>query len=238
MQKPFATLLLSTARLSLSTVWLAAFSMTGTNILHAQSNFFDKWMARTTETQAKQPNWVPPVVTTYVGLIQVLRGDFTRQYSPTHTTTWNYGASKGVNLVPWANTEVVVNLPPYFDRNKPAPKGGAGDTSFLLKYRFLAGDAEKGNYVVSACLLATIPTGSYKNGSADASVAPTVLAGKGFGKLDIQSTLAGTLPRRSDARLPGIRRRNITWANISGLSWNRTRPITMAGRMAGKTRTS
>jgi hypothetical protein len=66
--------------------------------------------------------------------------------------------------------------------------------SFLLKYRFLTGDGEHGNFVVSACLLATIPTGSHKNGSTDASVAPTILAGKGFGRLDIQSTLAGTLP--------------------------------------------
>jgi len=160
----------------------------------AQNNFFEKWGARTTATQAKQPGWPPPLVTTYVGLIQVLRGDFTRQYSPTHETTWNYGASRGLNLVPWANTEVVVNLPPYFERDKPTPKGGAGDMSFLLKYRFLAGDAERGNYVVSACLLATIPTGSYKNGSTDASVAPTVLAGKGFGRFDVQSTLAATLP--------------------------------------------
>jgi len=173
----------------------------------AQDNFFEKWSARTTATQAKQPNWTPPVVTTYVGLIQVLRGDFTRQYSPTHVTTWNYGASKGVNLIPWANTEVVVDLPPYFERDKPTPKGGAGDMSFLLKYRFLAGDSEKGSYVVSACLLATIPTGSYKNGSTDASVAPTVLAGKGFGKFDVQSTLAGTLPTGDTNKLG----RPITW---------------------------
>lgn len=167
----------------------------------AQDNFFEKWEARTTATQAKQPNWVPPVVTTYVGLIQVLRGDFTRQYSPTHVTTWNYDTSKGVNLVPWANTEIVVNLPPYFERDKPTPKGGAGDMSFLLKYRFLTGNAQHGNFVLSACLLATIPTGSYKNGSTDASVAPTFLAGKGFGRFDVQSTLAATLPTGDTVKL-------------------------------------
>jgi hypothetical protein len=175
---------------------LAVFSciFVSSAVIHAQGNFFEKWEARTTETQAKQPNWVPPLETTYVGLIQVLRGDFTRQYSPTHVTTWNYGTSKGVNLVPWANTEIVFNLPPYFQRSAPTPKGGAGDMSFLLKYRILTGDAEHGDFVISACLLATVPTGSYKNGSTDASVAPTVLLGKGFGHLDIQSTIAGTLP--------------------------------------------
>ena len=164
------------------------------SMANAQDNFFDKWEARTSLTQAKQPNWVPPVVATYVGLIQVLRSDFTRQISPTHTTTWNYDTSKGVNLVPWANTEIAVNLPPYFQHSTPTPKDGAGDMSFLFKYRILTGDAKHGNYILGACLTATIPTGSYKNGSTDASVAPTLLAGKGFGNLNIQSTLAGTLP--------------------------------------------
>jgi hypothetical protein len=174
---------------------------------YSQDSFFKKWEARATRTQARQPAWTPPLVTTYVGLIQVLRGDFTRQYSPAHVATWNYDSSKGVNLVPWANTEIVVNLPPYFERSAPAPKGGAGDMSFLLKYRFLAGDAEHGSYVVGACLLATIPTGSYKNGSPDASVAPTLLLGKGFGNFDLQSTLAGTLPTGDTNKLG----RPITW---------------------------
>lgn len=185
--------------------------LASSSVMHAQDNFFEKWEARTTRTQAKQPNWTPPLVTTYVGLIQVLRSDFTRQYSPTHVTTWNYDTSKGVNLVPWANTEIVVNLPPYFQRSAPTPKGGAGDMSFLYKYRILTGDAEHGNFVVSACLLATIPTGSYKNGSTDASVAPTLLLGKGFGKLDIQSTLAGTLPTGDTNKLG----RTVTW-NTTG----------------------
>ena len=40
----------------------------------AQNNFFDRWEARTSATQAKQPAWTPPLATTYVGLIQVYRG--------------------------------------------------------------------------------------------------------------------------------------------------------------------
>jgi hypothetical protein len=161
---------------------------------HAQENFFEKWEARTTKTQAKQPNWTPPVITTYVGLIQVLRSDFTRQISPTLATTWNFDTSKGVDLIPWANTEIDINLPPFFQHSATTVKDGPGDMSFQLKYRFFTGDAEHGNYVVSACLISTIPTGSYKNGSTDASLTPTLALGKGFGKLDIQSTLSGNLP--------------------------------------------
>jgi hypothetical protein len=39
-----------------------------------------------------------------------------------------------------------------------------------------------------------VPTGSYKNGSINASVQPNVGGGKGFGNFDVQTTLGATLP--------------------------------------------
>ncbi|MGA7592464.1 MAG: hypothetical protein WBW02_18255, partial [Candidatus Sulfotelmatobacter sp.] len=44
-----------------------------------RQNFFSSWEQRTSATQAKQPAWPPPLITTYVGLIQVARADFIRQ---------------------------------------------------------------------------------------------------------------------------------------------------------------
>jgi hypothetical protein len=169
--------------------------------LHAQNNFFDKWEARTTATQSKQPAWTPPLATTFVGLIQVARTDFTRQISPTLATTWNYDSSKGLNLIPWANTEIDINLPPYFEHTPSTTTNGAGDMSFLAKYRILTGNAKHGNYILSSGLLLTIPTGSYKNGSTNASFAPTLGFGKGFGQFDIQTTLAATLPTGNTDKL-------------------------------------
>jgi len=66
----------------------------------APNGFFNQWLTRTSATQAKQPAWAVPLVTTYTGLIQVARTDFTRQVTPALTDTWNYDNSKGVNLVP------------------------------------------------------------------------------------------------------------------------------------------
>jgi hypothetical protein len=159
----------------------------------APTGFFARWAARTSATQAKQPGWAVPLVTTYTGLIQVARTDIVRQTAPALTHTWNFDNSKGLNLVPWANTELVVNLPPYIEHNSTA-KDGFGDMSFLGKYRIAAGNAQQGSYTLSAWVLATIPTGSYKNGSANASVAPSLGAGKGFGNFDVQSSLGATLP--------------------------------------------
>ena len=90
--------------------------------------------ARASATQAKQPAWAVPLVTTYTGLIQVVRTDIVRQTAPALTHTWNYDNSKGLNLVPWANTELAVNLPPYIQHNTTA-SDGSGDVSFLGKYR-------------------------------------------------------------------------------------------------------
>jgi hypothetical protein len=170
----------------------------GSSTSAASGGFFKQWLARTSATQAKQPGWAVPLVTTYTGLIQVARTDFVHQIAPALTTTWNYDNSKGLNLVPWANTEVAFNLPPYIQHNSTAVNG-FGDVSFLGKYRIASGNAQHGNYTLSAWVLATIPTGSYKNGSTDASVAPTVGGGKGFGNFDVQSTLGTTLPTGNPA---------------------------------------
>lgn len=73
--------------------------------------------------------------------------------------------------------------------------------SFLPKYRIMTGNREHGNYVWSVGLPFTIPTGSYKNGSTNASISPTMGFGKGFGYLDIQTTLGATLPTGNTAKL-------------------------------------
>jgi hypothetical protein len=145
----------------------------------AQGSFISQWQARTSRTQSKQPGWSVPVITPYPSLIQVARTDFVRQITAARTTTWIYDNSKGLNLIPFANTEIDVNLPPYIQHNVSTTKDGAGDASFTLKYRPFAGNEQHGNYVTSAAVSATIPTGSYSNGSTDATIAPTIGLGKG-----------------------------------------------------------
>jgi hypothetical protein len=178
-----------------------------TNSLLSQDNFFAKWEARTTATQAKQPSWPPPLISPYPMLIQVFRADFLRQITPTLTSTWNYGASRGLNLIPGFNSEFDFYYPPYMQHNTPKVKDGFGDVGFLYKYRFLSRNEKEGNYILSAQLTATIPTGSHSNGSPDSSVSPTLLGGKGFGNLDVISCLGGTLPTEETNKVG----RSIAW---------------------------
>lgn len=173
----------------------------------AQGSFTARWEQRTTQTQSRQPAWPPPLVTTYVGLIQVYRTDFLHQTASNHVQVWNLDGGKGLNLIPFANTELDLNLPPYLKHSAATSADGAGDVSFVLKYRFLAGNGNHGSYVVSAFLPASLPTGSYKNGSADATVSPSIGLGKGYGRIDLQSTLGATLPVRDTTTLG----RSIAW---------------------------
>jgi hypothetical protein len=85
----------------------------------SQDNFFAKWETRTSATQAKQPSWPPPLIAPYPMLIQVFRADFTRQITPTLTSTWNYGASRGLNLIPGFNSEFDFYYPPTISAQHP-----------------------------------------------------------------------------------------------------------------------
>ena len=184
------------------------FLLAATNAtLLGQDNFFAKWEARTSATQARQPSWPPPLISPYPMLIQVFRADFTRQITPALTSTWNYGASRGLNLIPGFNSEVDVYYAPYIQHNTPKAKDGFGDVGFLYKYRILSRNEKDGNYMLSAQLTATIPTGSHSNGSPDSSISPTLLSGKGFGKFNVISCLGGTLPTEETNKVG----RSIAW---------------------------
>jgi len=74
----------------------------------------------------------------------------------------------------------------------------------LLKYRIISANEQHGAYSLSISLTGTIATGIYKNGSTDASIAPAIYAGKGFGRFDVQSSLSATLPTGDTANLGRI----------------------------------
>lgn len=161
--------------------------------VQAQDNFISRWQARATATLAQQPKWAPPVVSPYPQLIQVVRADFYRTISPTHVTTWNYGDGRGINLIPFKNTEVDIFYPDYFQHSN-ATVDGFGDLAFSGKYRILSQNEKQGNYVVSAFINATVPTGDHKNGAAHPTIAPNIAAGKGFGKFNVTSCFGATIP--------------------------------------------
>jgi hypothetical protein len=160
---------------------------------NAQDSFISRWQARATQAQSEQPHWVTPLVTITPRLEQELRTDFVHQYNPAGFSVWNYGNSKGLELIPERHTEIIINVPPFFNRSN-GEQDGFGDISFLAKGRIFARNEEHGNAIVTVFLAASVPTGKNANGSCCAVVTPTLAVGKGFGQLALTSTAGGSLP--------------------------------------------
>lgn len=169
--------------------------------------FARTWEKRVKVTSSQQPGWAVPVFAPSSGLVQLIRFDAIRQFTPTQTMTWNMDGGKGFNFIPWYRTELDFNLPPFIAHNAKATIDGPGDLSLLLKYRLLAANESKGSYSISAGLAGSAPTGRHKNGLAAGTITPTLFVGKGFRAFDLQSAAGVALPTGYTASMG----RPVTW---------------------------
>jgi len=159
----------------------------------AQDGFFTNWFNMVSATQAEQPHWITPLATTTPRLEQEFRYDIQWQTHNNGITTDNYGVSKGLEIIPEKNVEVILAVPPYVVNN-PDSKDGFGDWQFLVKYRIAAGNEEHGNYILTAFYQMSLPTGQYTQGALSPVITPTIAYGKGFRNFDEQGTLGISLP--------------------------------------------
>lgn len=172
--------------------------------------YFLDWFPRVARIQSEQPGWISPLVTVNPCLLQQLRYDQLWQSQPHGVTSDNFGASKGLELIPWQNIEVSLGIPTWIAHNgaiqrptktsTPSTDGWADET-FLIKYRLFSGNAENGNYIVTAFMGFSAPTGNNGNSSGHAIFTPTIAFGKGFGNFDFQSTVGVSLPNGGLKRL-------------------------------------
>ena len=211
-----SSLLLSLCLITLSSAAFAQTAPTQT----ASTNFFSAWENRVRATLARQPSYPIPVIAPSAQMVQLFRFDYVHEYTPARTTTDIYTNSKGLNLIPWANTEIDICLPPFIQHNNPKVLDGAGDFSFTVKYRPFASPDKHHSYSLGGQVAVSVPTGSYKNGALVSTITPTVMGGKGFGPFAIQSTIGAALPK-SDASAIG---RTITWnttlqARVAKIFW-------------------
>lgn len=160
------------------------------------------WFARSDRNKEEQPHWITPLSTTTPRLEQEFRYDVVWQELGGGRTVTNFGNSKGLELIPWDRTEVIIAVPPYLSRNfSPATPDGFGDFSWLVKYRLLSANEDQGNYIVTAFLGGTLPTASSRNGAEHATLTPTIAYGKGWKQFDIQGTAGVTVPVADSATI-------------------------------------
>ncbi|MGC9292873.1 MAG: hypothetical protein ACP5EP_09150 [Acidobacteriaceae bacterium] len=170
-----------------------------------------QWLEHVTRTQNEQPHWVTPLVLVTPRLEQEFRADFFRQSVSGGQQAWVYDGGKGLEIIPARHIEMLFNLPPYLQHTAAKTPDGLGDVSFLMKYRILAANEQKGNYILTAFFGGSVPTGTYKNGANSSALTPSIAGGKGWGNFDLESTLGGTLPVDS-IQLVG---RSIVWNTVA-----------------------
>jgi hypothetical protein len=166
----------------------------------AQADSGDGWFSRATATQAEQPHWMTPLVTVTPRLEEEYRFDnfWSNGVGPTQI---NYGGGKGLEIIPSERVEIIFMAPPYIAHRQPGVNDGLGDMGFLVKYRLFAANEQHGNYIVTLFMAATAPTGSIGNTAGQAMFTPTLAAGKGWGKFDVQSTASYTFPAANAVKL-------------------------------------
>lgn len=152
------------------------------------------WFERVARTQSKQPHWITPLVTVTPRLEEEVRFDIPHQVRGDGSSATSYGGGKGLELIPAERIELIFGVPPYIEHEPARGRNGVGDLSFLVKYRVLSANEQKGNYILTFFLGATAPTASNGNGAGHAIYTPTVAFGKGWGQFDVQTTLGVGLP--------------------------------------------
>jgi len=175
-----------------------------------ESGYFGEWFERSDRTKEEQPRWVTPLVTVTPRLEQEIRYDQIWQTSPAGKTVTSYGGGKGLELIPFDPVEVIIGFPAWQTFNHPAGQDGWADENVLLKLRLVSANKENGDYIVTAFLGFTIPSGSAHVSSGHVVTTPTIAAGKGWGDFDVQTTLGVSIPDYGAA----------SWGNGTPILWN------------------
>ena len=183
------------------TAVLGAVAMLATSQCRAQAGLFKEYQRRALATQVNQPMWATPLNTTSPRTEQGLRADFSRQTGSNGQSTWNYGGTKGLQILPLPRTEFQMSAPPFFSHSDPKVMDGFGDVSMRVKVRFYGSNEQHHNAIVTGVLQTTLPTGKQKNGSCCAVLLPTLELGKGYGPVAVTITAGGVLPMSNSAAL-------------------------------------
>jgi hypothetical protein len=179
----------------------------------AQQSFYEGFRAHNAQMTAVQPTWMGPLIQTDARLAQSVRLSFSNSYTQARTQTVSYGNYHTLGLIFGDRIQLNLIAPPYIQNNFAALKDGFGDTQVETKYRIASGNAEHGNYAVTAKLTYNAPTASHLNGAATTVWVPTLAAGRAWGRFDVQTALGGILPTGKIA------------AQGRGVEWNTTAQV-------------
>jgi len=140
-----------------------------------------------------QPSWMGPLMQSDSRLSQAVRLSVSNSYSP-GAQPIIYGNNHGVTFIGARRFQFEFDPPSFFRNHSATLKDGFGNTNVLMKWRIASGNAEHGNYAVTAILSRNFTPGAYENGSYTGAYGPRIAAGHAFGRFNLQTTIGGVLP--------------------------------------------
>jgi hypothetical protein len=173
-------------------VTLAVCVMAGNTTSRAQS-YYQKFRSRNAAMADVQPIWMGPLIQSDARLTQAAKVSVSTATVDGAQVT-SYGNNHGVSVLGGRRFQFDFNPPSYFQNSSPAMPDGFGNASTQVKYRVGSGNAEHGNFAVSAALCRSFGGGYEQNGMLTGAWFPKLLAGKAFGRFVVQSALNGVLP--------------------------------------------
>lgn len=171
----------------------AAAMVAGSCATFAQQTFIEAQRRHNAEMTEVQPTWMGPLIQSDPRLAQAVRLSFASFYAPgAHTVS--YGNNHGVSVIAAKRFQFDFDPPSYFQNHSATLNDGFGNAFTQVKYRIASGNAEQGNFAVTAIGAYGFAPRIYQNGLLTSVYLPKLAAGIARGHFNVQSTLGGMLP--------------------------------------------
>jgi len=172
---------------------LAAASVLCTSASSAQQSFYGSVRGHNASMADLQPTWMGPLNQSDGRLGQAFRFSVSNlKLGDAHV--FDYGNNHGVSMIVQRRFQLDLNPPSFFRNHSSSMKDGFGNASTQVKMRIASGNAQHGNFAVSAVLFHGFGPRAYQNLMLTPYYVPSIAAGKAFGRFAVLTTVGGFMP--------------------------------------------
>lgn len=188
---------------------LSAASAASSIAVSGQDAAYERFRSNNMEMSALQPSWMCPIVQPDARLGQALRVSVSNFSAPgEHPIV--YGNNQGFSTVLDRRFQFAFDPPSYFRNHSSTLKDGFGNAAASVKWRIASGNAQHGNFEVSAMLTHGLAPRAIQNGVYSTTWDPTLVGGRAFGRFAALTSIGGFLPTHN------------IWKQGRGIVWNAT----------------
>ena len=183
-----------------------------------QESRYELFRSHNAEMAKVQPSWMGPLIQSDARLSQAVRVSVSKSTWP-NADTLSYGNNHGISLLAGTRLQFDMDPPSFFRNHSSTLHDGFGNAGTQVKWRIVSGNAEHGNFAVSALLYHAFAPRVYQNQMLTSFYVPGVVAGKGFGRFAAITEIAGFLPTGKIAQ------------QGRGIEWNTTAQVHAAPKL-------